>query len=250
LISDKLKSELDIIPCKISEYDKLKQYVYVNRPVPPPIAVYKVAQLKKFRTRYPDPIAVIVYSMPLSCIAARNVATNNFFIENRTRSEQLKLINERIVYISRLVVTPHFWKLGIGSWLQEETVKMQTKPIIEVLTQYDFTADTLKKIGFKLYLNRAPEKYHKILDAFAKYGITGDMLNHPGIVWQRIQKLRVIQQGLLFQKIKCFLHGFNHIEKHIREPKAIEFLLDQLKYPHAYLIKESEEHKISRRHPQ
>ena len=250
MIKDRLKDILTIQKCSIAEYEKLKHYVYVNRPVPPPIHVFKVTPKNVNNSQLPDPIAVIVYSAPLSCIAARNAATDNFFINGKTRSEQMTLINDRIIYLSRLVVDPYFWRLGIGSWLQEETVKMQTKPIIEVLTQYDFTANTLQKIGFKLHLNPAPIKYHRIKDTFAKYGISGTILNHPKQAFMRICKLPDRKQKRLFMQIKQFLHGFYPTEKSQQSLEAIVFLLDQLQYPHAYLIKEAENHRKNRRHPQ
>lgn len=227
---------LHIVPSTRVAYRTLAPYHYIKRQLPPVDSIYAVRDKLPSLKRYPDPLSIIVYSMPLIHLRARNIATKNFFTAPPTRREQLCRLNKNVRYISRLITDPRYHKQGLATWLLETTLAKQTIPIIETLTPIDFTNKIFQRAGFELYYNPAPPHYQKFIEQLRSHGISGDILRHPRTAQKRIDRLKPEDQEWFYHHLKRFLHGLKNIEPKFWAPEAIVFALRQLTYPHAYLI--------------
>lgn len=231
-----LKKDLHITKATWKDFLLLAHYHYIQTHPPPYDSIYKICDKVADRRKYPDPVAVILFSFPVPHIKARNRATDNFFTRPKGRHRQLVLINKYIRYISRVIVDPRYRRLHLATWLIKHTLKLQTKPIIETITPIDFTNRMFINCGFKLYLNPAPTRHRRFLDDLAECGISGDMLRHPTIVQKRIDSLPDEKQEHLYFRLKRFLMQYSSAQKEFWQPVSIAYALTKLSYPQAYLI--------------
>lgn len=230
-------NNLHIVPSTRIAYRTLAPYHYIKRQLPPVDHIYAIRDKLPSLKRYPDPLAIIVYSMPIIHLRARNIATHNFFTEPLTRSGELRRLNKNVRYISRLITDPRYHRQGLATWLLENTLAKQTVPIIETLTPIDFTNKIFQRAGFELYFNPAPPHYQEFIKQLRSYGISGEMLRHPRIVQKRIDRLDPETQEWIYYRLKRFLHGLKKYNANFWTSEAIAFALQQITYPHAYLIK-------------
>lgn len=235
-MSDFVVNCLEIVPARLSDYQLLAKYHYRTEPIRPTTQIYKVRAKAPHTDAFPDPIAVIVYRKPLPDIRPRTTATKGFFHEPKSPSDRLKLVNEKIEYIARLIVDPRFHKLGLATWLLKDTLDRQYTPIVETLTPIDFTNKIFQKAGFKLYHASAPTWYRRFTDSLYNAGLTDVMLSNPLVTQYRLDCLRGKTAENTEKAIKSFCRHFRH---RYNMPPGINrtvFFLSKIPYPEAYLI--------------
>lgn len=218
------------------DYYNLAPYHYVKRSLGPTNQVYTLTPKNNQAKTHPDPIAVIVYARPMPHLKARNIATHGEFTKPNGRAAQLKLVNQKILYISRIIVDPRYRRCGLATWLLTDTLKMQTIHYVETLTPLDFTNNLFQKAGFKLYPSPAPRRYATFLAKLYEYGINEEIARHPLIAQKRLETLDPEQREDFYFRMKKFLEAYPNIEPHLWEPEALSFALYQLTYPQAYLL--------------
>jgi len=227
---------LEIECGSLKDYNTLARYHYRTEPIKPVTQIYKVVGRKPHRSAFPDPIAVIVYRMPIPDLRPRTSATKGYFHKPKSLSERLKLANEKIQYIARLIVDPRFHKMGIASWLLKDSLDRQTVPLIETRTPIDFTNKLFQKAGFKLYRTSAPRWYRQLSDALIRLGLTEESLRIPWFVNNRLKHLSSAQQETIETTIKRFMSHFRHRRDMSPDMKRTEFICSKLQYPEAYLL--------------
>lgn len=227
---------LEIVPGTSADFKLLAHYHYKQETPPPPDQIYKIRGIKKTKDAFPDPIGVILYSMPIINLHGRTVATSGYFRNARTEIGRLRLVNKKIRYISRFIVDPRFGKLGLGTWLLKDTLERQTVPIVETLTPVDFTNKIFQKQGFKLYHSPAPDWYLRFANALARVQVKLDTLNCPPAVHFRIQNLSPRQKGFIEKEILLFIAHFRHRKGMLSSPNRTAFFCSKIPYPQAYLI--------------
>jgi len=245
-----LKADLYIKHSTKKDYYALAPYHYIKRTLGPTNQVYTLVPKSHRILTYPNPIGVIVYAKPIPHLKARNIATNNIFTQPKTRSDQLKLINRNVLYISRIIIDPRFRRCGLATWLLRATLKLQTIPYVETLTPIDFTNSLFQKAGFKQYPNPTPPRYEKFIAKLSSLGITSETIRHPTIAQKRLETLEPYQKEDFYYAMKQFLRAYPNLQPHFYEPETLSFTLYQLTYPQVYLLWTNENQKKNRRHPQ
>lgn len=242
-----LKNQLTIQEGTKRDYLVLDDYHYLNTPLPPIKKIYTIrprpATERWYCKGFQGPayghaslIAVIVYSSPLRDLRARTKATCGFFKQPASLSDQLKLINENILYVSRLVVDPRYRKLGLADWLWRETLKIQTIPIVESMTPLPVRKNWLERLGFQLHYNPTPQSIRKLKKAFEKAKLNQKCWNSPEIAQKRIDSLLKDDKIKLDRSLHHFLSNYRHREHMPDDIKRITFILSKIPYPNGYLI--------------
>lgn len=227
---------LEIVHGTLADYRLLSYCHYRTIEIRPFTSIYKVKARYPYHKIFPDPLAVIVYRLPFSELRIRSKATNGFFNNPTHRSDRLKLINQNIRYLCRLIVAPQFRRQGIGTKLVSETLRLQTVPIIETLTPIDFTNALFKKCGFEIHYTSAPTWYFRFTNALSNIGLTDWNYILPSTLQNRLNLLPPEQSDWFENEIKQFLCHFRR-KKHM--PPGIErtnFILSKIPYPQAYAI--------------
>jgi len=227
---------LEIVPAIFADYKTLAGYHYKLENPAPPDQIYKIRGIKKCRETFPDPMAVIVYSMPITNLQGRTKATNGYFRKARTEIGRLRLVNQKIRYISRVIVDPRFHKIGLASWILKDTLERQTVPIVETLTPIDFTNKMFQKNGFKLYHSAAPDYYDRFTAALSKIRVKLDSLNCPAAVHFRLMNLPAHSKSFIEKEILLFVCHFRHRKDMKNSLKRTTFFCSKIPYPQAYLI--------------
>lgn len=232
----KLKQDLYIRHATKKDYYALAPYHYIKRTLGPTNQVYTLGPKPHMLKNYPDPIGVIVYARPVPHLKARNIATNHIFTKPKGRSAQMKLVNKKVLYISRIIIDPRFRRCGLATWLLNYTLSLQSIKYIETLTPLDFTNDLFQHAGFKLYPNPRPARYNTFISKLKEFGIFNETIRHPTIAQKRLATLEPEQRERFYIAMKRFLEAYPNLAPHLWEPETIAFALYQLSYPQAYLL--------------
>lgn len=235
-MKDLITDCLQIVPAHYADYKLLAQYHYKHEKPAPPDQIYKIVGSPECKETFPDPVAVIVYSMPIANLRGRSVATKNYFRKARTEIGNLRNVNKKIRYISRVIVDPRFHKLGLASWLLNDTLERQVVPLVETLTPIDFTNKMFQKAGFKLFMTPAPEWYNRFITALSSVRIRYNDLNCAPAVHFRIQNLPAHQKPFIEKEISLFIGHFQHRKKLKNSPERTSFFCGKIPYPQAYLL--------------
>lgn len=227
---------LEIVPAKLRDYKKLAEYHYETGCICPTTNIYTIRGRGHHAKAFPDPIAVIVYRMPIPFLTARNTATDDYFKTPPTLSSKLKLINKHIRYIARLIVDPRFRKIGLATWLLKETLTTQTVPIIETLTPIDFTNKIFQKAGFQLYHSPATVRYTRLKKAILALGLTEDSFKNPTVVQERIDNLPKAKIYILNREFQIFINSYRRRSNMSPGLERTKFILSKMTFPQAYLI--------------
>lgn len=227
---------LEVVPGTLADYQKLAEYHYRTAEIRPFTNVYKVRARAPYNGAFPDPLAVIVYRLPVGELRVRSKATGDFFTKPTHRSDRLKLINQNIRYLCRIIVVPQFRRCGIATKLIAETVHLQNVPIVETLTPIDFTNVLFQKCGFEIRYQSAPPWYRRFTTSLRLIGLTD--WNHllPSTLHERLSRLGPELSDQIENEIKQFLHHFRRKETMPPGIERTEFILSKIPYPQAYLF--------------
>lgn len=200
---------------------------------------YRVFIIRNLHPKYTDDnlVGVIVYTMPMPHIRLRNIATSGIFTGFKNRSDQLKILNEHLRTISRVVIDPRYRGLGLASWLVQKTADRVKFPIIESLAVMGNIHPFFEKAGFKPYTQNFPERINYIQQAFKDAGIRFSMLKDPLKVQKHIDKLNK-KKAMQFEKaVQKFLQSYR---RRAYMPPGIErtrYVLSRLTENPVYYIK-------------
>ena len=181
-------------------------------------------------------IGVIVYSCPFRDLKARTIATKSFFRQPFGTEAKLKLINQNIQYVSRLIIDPGYRHQGLADWLWSETLSRQTIPMIETLTTTPIRAAWLKRLGFRIYMNPPPNSIRKIKKAMHKAHLSGSALEIAEVAQKRIDRLLKDPKIKLDRSIHHFLSNFRNREHMTDGIERTMFVLSKIPYPNIYLV--------------
>jgi len=227
---------LETVPATVADYNVLARYHYNPLPKGPCTGIYKIKAKYPYHKSMPDPLAIIVYRMPIGRLRARTIATNGIFKQSANCPHPLKAINKNIRYLARLIVDPRFWRHGLATKLILETIQLQEVPLIETITPIDWTNDMFQKCGFEIFFTPAPKWYRRMTTAIRELGLTPDANLLPIILHKRIKNLHGSQRDFIENEIKQFLHQYRHM--HDLKPciERAKFILSKIPYPEAYLL--------------
>ena len=241
---------LHTVEGSLRDYHALAQYHYRTEPIRPVTNIYKIRARHPFRKDFPDPIAVIVYRMPIPDLRARAQATNGYFHQPSTLSARLKLVNKTIRYIARLIVDPRFRRLGLATKLLTESLATQTVPIVETLTPIDFTNIIFQRAGFTLHYIEAPTWYHRFVKFLEQIGLEDWDQLLPSTLQHRLALLDAEHSTLAEKEIKAFIKHFIRRQDMPAGIDRCKFLLSKIPFPQAYLIWRNANWQLPRSSPQ
>lgn len=220
----------------MSDYHQLKEYHYVTGNPVCIRGIWKAQAKPPYTEKFPNPLGVIVYAVPINEWAARNVATNGFFSQFSDKSTRQSQINAKINYIARIIVDPRFHRCGIGSLLLRHTLPLQNRSLIETMTPIDRYSGLFKKFGFECYYQPTPEKYIWMQNQFFRYGIPKQIWEQALIVQERIDSLSAYKHSELHREMKRFCNIFHHHENQLPSFERTKFILSKIRYPNNYWL--------------
>jgi GNAT superfamily N-acetyltransferase len=236
MISKFIANTLETVKGTMSDYYRLKEYHYVSGNPVCIRGIWKVQARFPYTDKFPNPLAVIVYAVPINEWAARNVATNGFFSRFSDKSTRQSQINARINYIARIIVDPRFHRCGVGSQLLRDTLPLQNRCLIETMTPIDRYSGLFKKFGFECYYQPTPEKYIWMQNQFFRYSIPKQIWDQPLIVQERIDSLSAYKHAELHRAMKQFCSVFHHHENAPPSFERTKFILSKIRYPNNYWL--------------
>lgn len=225
---------LEIQKTGFKDYIKLREYHYIKFDPTFFTNIYKLCDKRTNRNCFPDPLCVLIYSMPNIALAPRNKVTNNFFNEPSSKSARAKRVNKNIRGISRIITDPRFLRLGFATKLITETLHLQNVPMIEGIAPIEPTNSLLLKCGFQQIFNPAPPWYTRIELALNNARIHKSLYNMPLQVQTRIDRLDKPAGGLLDHEIRQFLNRFKRYKNMPAGLHRTTVLLAKMNYPNAY----------------
>lgn len=198
--------------------------------------VFKVRAKKPHTKSFPDPLAVLTFSVPLPAIEARTKATGGYFMQPATKADQMRLVNKKILYMSRLIVLDGFRKIGMATFLVHESLKRLDIPIVESLSPKDFTNKIFKREGFKLY--ELPWKHWvvQMKNIIYSLGLYADERTPPLLLHNRLLNLKGNQKKEVEHQIKQFLHHFRCCTCLEPSLERAKFILSKMQTPQIYMI--------------
>jgi GNAT superfamily N-acetyltransferase len=231
-----LTERLQVTEGRQCDYDALARYHYEPRLTFPPTKVFKVVGMPPYEKHFPDPVAVLVLTQPFPEITARTKATAGFFHQYDNAADNMKLLNEYVLYLARLITDPRYLRKGIGTMLLKETLSLLQIPIVETLTPIDFTNRMYTKAGFEIYYTPASRKYVRLMNAFRGVDLdVHDTTSHM-LIDMRLDMMQPQQRQFIEKEIVLFLSGFRNADRFMPGPERTKFILSKVPPPQAYLI--------------
>jgi hypothetical protein len=227
---------VQVVEGSMLDYEILARYHYQPILTFPPTKVFKVVGSSLYYSQFPDPLSVIIFSQPFPNIVSRNKATAHFFQQTANTSANLKLVNEYILYLSRLITDTRYVRRGLATYLLRETLSLLQIPIIETLTPIDFTNSMYVKSGFEIYYQPASLKFTRLINAFKEIGIILIEGTSPDFIDFVLSRLSAAKLEFIEQEISVFLSGFRNADRLKPGRERTNFILSKVPPPQAYLI--------------
>jgi GNAT superfamily N-acetyltransferase len=231
-----MHERLQITEGSMIDYKALARYHYEPELTFPPTKVFKMVGKPPFEHHFPDPTAVLVLTQPFPDIRARTKATAGFFHQHESQAENLKLVNQYVLYLARLITDTRYLRKGIGSLLLKKTLEQMTIPIIETLTPIDFTNSMYEKAGFEKYYQPHPHRFTRLINAFAHVGLNVRDTTCRQLIDMRLEKMQPTMRTFIEKEINSFLGGFRNADRFEPGPERTKFILSKVPPPECYLI--------------
>jgi hypothetical protein len=186
----------------------------------------------KFRTATKlETVGVIVYSMPTAGAQMRNIATGGIFA-GLDKGTRLKLINKNIRTISRVIIEPRFRSLGLAVRLVRETMPIMDVPFVEALAVMGRANPFFEKAGMTRYDAPISPSCVRLIEALSAVGVDEQDLIDPGVVQQKLEKLRTEDRGqrtdFIEDEMTRFLQSYG--QRRLMQPgiERTRFVLNKL----------------------
>jgi GNAT superfamily N-acetyltransferase len=238
-----LIKNLEIRPATRAAYDALAQFHY--RAACPAVcaaiyAIYNVGSMagreRSDRGHDDIPIGVIVYTMPAMELQIRNTVIADMFKTCHNRSQRIKMINENIRCISRVIIDPRYRGLGLASRLVRETMPLMYVPIIEAIAAMGRVNPFFEKAGMTAYPAKMPRHCQKLLETLKLCGIDEHLFIQPAKVQKKLDALCGRLKFWLEHEIQRFLQAYGKRRTMLPGLDRTRFILSKLTTPPIYYI--------------
>jgi len=239
-----ITKHLEIRPAARADYNALAHFHY--RGSCPAVytaiyAMYAPASLNKqpvsSNQKHGLPVGVIVYTMPSIGLEARNIAIGSMFTNCQNRRERMRMINENIRCISRVIIEPRYRGLGLAARLVRETMPLMNIPIIEAMAVMGQFNPFFEKAGMTAYPARLSRQCEKMREALNTVGITDYQFLRPVEVQAKLDVMDGRLKFWLEHQIRRFLNAYG---KRRNMPPGIDrtrFVLSKLTAQPMYYIR-------------
>lgn len=159
------------------------------------------------------PVGVIVYSMPVPNVALRNRATNDRYVHGNDRKASLRLLNQEVRCISRVVIAPQYRGIGLSGWLVAETLGQAGVVLVEALAVMGRVHPFFVQAGMKRYDGPIAARLVRLAEAFGHVGIGTDRFHDADRLIGAIDRLGANEQRFVLGEIRRFTAGYRHGDK-------------------------------------
>jgi hypothetical protein len=230
--------DLLIEPGTASNWHELSGYHYCDEKVCAYKALYVLRDKRVGRASkaYDGVAGVIIYSMPVASIAARNIATKGYFTGIGNRSMQLGLINKNIRCIRRVIIEPRYRGIGLAAKLVRETMPLMDVPIIESLAVMGNFNPFFEKAGMTPCRKGRDTKSAIVIETLSSVGINEDMFIDPGKAHETIDALDSAKRYFVCDQFDKFIGAFGKRSKMPHSPQRTRYVLSKLSFEPVYYI--------------
>ncbi|MCK4998836.1 MAG: hypothetical protein KAS23_04845 [Anaerohalosphaera sp.] len=199
---------LEIYKAGKKEYAELSRFHYRCVSLSPYVAVYAIRDRRAYGQEHGRVIGVVVYTMPVPSLQLRTIATDGRYYCPGDRVGTLRLINDNIRCISRVIIEPRYRGLGLAAWLVRETMFLLNVPVIESLAVMGRFNGFFNKAGFTSYDAPIPERCVRLTEALQMVSIDESMFVDPTAVHTYLSTLADERGVFIETQIKRFLQAY------------------------------------------
>jgi len=168
----------------------------------------------KYIHRKDEPVGVIVYAMPVPSVALRNLATGNRYT-GIGRDASLRLINDEIRCISRVVIHPQYRGIGLGCWLVGQTLEKAGTVFVEAMAVMGRVNPFFDKAGMTRYEAPLSGSAVRMIGALNHVGIKQEQIIDRTLLLKAIDKLSTDDQKLIAAEMRLFAKKFSCTYRHL-----------------------------------
>lgn len=177
---------------------------------------------------------VIVYAMPTAGCEMRRIATGGKFC-GFDRVTNLKLLNENVRCISRVIIEPRFRGLGLASRLVRETLPRAGVPIVEAMAVMGHVNPFFEKAGMRAFYGGESIKSTMMKEAFGAVGIEEEELIDAEKVWAKIEAMGEKERRFIERRMAEFLSCYGRRRERIGKER-LEFVLSKMTMKPVYYL--------------
>jgi len=159
-----------------------------------------------------DTVGVILYGMPVPNITMRNRATNNRYT-GEDRAANLRLLNEEVRNINRVVIHPQYRGIGLGIYLVRETMPRIGKLFIEAMAVMGRVNPFFERAGMTRYEMGRSQSAQRLIEAFEMVGIREDKLIDPVELLEAVNGLEQKQRYWIAVEMNKFAQGVSSVAR-------------------------------------
>ncbi len=233
-----ISKDLVIEPGIAAHWHELAGYHYCDEKACAYKALYVLRDTRIGRAckAYDGIAGVIIYSMPVANIAARNIATNGYFTGIGDRSMHLGLINKNIRCIRRVIIEPRYRGIGLAAKLVRETMPLLDVPIIESLAVMGNFNPFFEKAGMKPFRKGRDVRSAVVVEALSSVGINEDLFIDPGKIHEMIDALDAGKKYFVCQQFDKYIKAFGKRGMMAHSPQRTRYVLSKLSFEPVYYI--------------
>jgi hypothetical protein len=237
-----LLRHLRLVRADMSAYRRLARYHYRNEPEGnrPAAAVFALLQQHPAHRRFGNIAGVIVYSMPAAALQLRNLATAGRFTGLGGQAEQLKLVNENIRCISRVIIDPRYRGLHLATSLVAQTMPQMNTPIVEALAVMGRVHPFFELAGMTAYTGPLPARCAVLAEALDMVGVPihadSALSLDAAAVNRKLAALPKDKSAFIERYIRQFLQAYGRRRNMPPGPERTRFILSRLAARPVYYI--------------
>ena len=158
----------------------------------------------KLERRETLPVGVIIYGMPMRNVALRNWATGNRYSGWHDAATALRVLNQEVRCINRVVIRPEFRGIGLGQELVARTLPRAGTPLVEALAAMGRVNPFFERAGMTRYAGPVSPSSERMIEAFDQVGIGQSQLSDPACLQRAIEALPLRQRGWIVREMGRF----------------------------------------------
>jgi hypothetical protein len=250
-----ITKNLEIVNANRAAYEQLAHFHYRGSCPAVYTAIYAMYNMggmvrreRSDRGHVDTPVGVIVYTMPAMELEARNNAIGEMFANCKNRTERMKMINENIRCISRVIIEPRYRGLGLAARLVRQTMPLMQAPIVEALAAMGQCNPFFEKAGMTAYPAKLSRQCRKFRNALNTVGIRDYEFLRPVEVQAKLDALDGRLKFWLEHQTQRFLNAYGKRRYMPHGLDRTRFILSKLTAEPVYYLWRRDALAVGRKH--